>query len=169
MADLAHTVISQVEPLIRDVVEHQGMQLVDVTYQRESHGWVLRVFIDREGGVSVEDCGQVSSQLGDILDVHDVIPHRYHLEVSSPGVNRPLKNEGDFKRFLGSTVRVITHTAIENRKRFKGVLRSCDEGIILLQEGCRQWQIPLRSVRKAHLDQDLADLRMLGKTGKDTA
>ena len=169
MVDLAHTVISQVEPLIRDVVKHQGMELVDVTYQRESHGWVLRVFIDRHGGVSVEDCSEVSSQLSDILDVYDVIPHRYLLEVSSPGMNRPLKNERDFKRFLGSTVRVITNEAIENQRRFKGVLRSCDNGMILLEEGSRQWQIPLQHVRKAHLDQNPADFWMLGKREKDTA
>jgi len=154
MPSLERTIIARVEPLVRDVVEHEGMELVDVTYQREPHGWVLRVFIDRQGGVTVEDCGAVSSQLGDILDVHDVIPHRYRLEVSSPGVNRPLKTAHDFNRFLGSAVRVTTGVAIENRRHFKGLLCACDGATITLAIDGKDWQIPLRDVRKACLDGD---------------
>ncbi|MCX8043235.1 MAG: ribosome maturation factor RimP [Desulfobacterota bacterium] len=154
MSGIEQNIIARVEPLVREVVEHEGLELVAVTYQREPHGWVLRVFIDRQGGVTVDDCSEVSSQLGDLLDVQDIIPHRYHLEVSSPGVNRPLKNERDFQRFIGATVRVTTHAPLDGRRRFKGVVRSCDHGAITLEGEGRLWRIPLQAIRKAHLEQE---------------
>ena len=155
MADFTQSILSRVEPLVRDVVEHEGLELVDVTYQREPQGWVLRILIDREeGGVTVEDCGAISGQVGDLLDVHDVVPHRYRLEVSSPGVNRPLKTARDFERFIGSTVRVTTRTAVEHRRHFKGVLRACDGDTITIAVDGGDRRLPLQLIRKAHRDED---------------
>lgn len=165
MGDLTSSILARVEPLVRDIVEHAGLELVDVTYQREPQGWVLRICIDRAGGVTVEDCGEISSQVGDLLDVHDVLPHRYRLEVSSPGVNRPLKTARDFERFVGAPVRITTRTAVDNRRHFRGVLRACDGDTITVAVDGIDRRLPVQAVRKAHLDGDAPGVAALSKSG----
>jgi len=157
MAGLEEKIVARVEAIIRDTVEHEGMELVDVAYHREPYGWVLRVFIDRQGGVTVDDCSFISSQLGDILDVQDVMTHRYRLEVSSPGLNRPLKTEKDFQRFIGETARIATRVAVDNRKNFKGKLVACNgETLVVAVDGI-DYRIPLQTLKKAHLEYDFSN------------
>jgi hypothetical protein len=95
------------------------MELVDIEYRREPVGWVLRLTIDKGGGVTLDDCTRVSQEIGRSLDVEDVIPNPYHLEVSSPGLDRPLKNERDFIRFSDRRIRVKTMDPMENKRLLK--------------------------------------------------
>ena len=116
------------EPLLRDM----GLELVEVQFQREGHGWVLRLFIDREQGVSLDDCTAVSRAMGTWLDVEDLIEHAYHLEVSSPGLERPLKKIEDFQRFIGSKARVKLKEPRQGQRVFIGTLEQVGgEGVTL--------------------------------------
>jgi len=151
---LEEKVLGEVESIIEDILEHEAMELVDVAYRRESYGWVLRVLIDKDGGATIDDCNHISHQLSDILDVKDVIYCSYKLEVSSPGLNRPLRKEKDFKRFIGETVRLKTRTSIENRKNFKGRLINYKDASIFLDIDGQHFTIPHSVVEKANLEYD---------------
>ncbi|HTU01653.1 MAG TPA: ribosome maturation factor RimP, partial [Candidatus Sulfotelmatobacter sp.] len=112
-----------------------GLELVDVEFRREPGGWVLRLFIDRSdapGRVTHDDCQRVSEELGDHLDVEDLITHPYHLEVSSPGLDRPLTRPADFTRFAGQAARITTREPLEGRRNFRGRLAGVAEGAVLL-------------------------------------
>lgn len=148
-------IIRKVEALVRPLLDYEGLSLVDIEFQRERVGWVLRVYIEREGGVTLKDCVQVSRELGQLLDVEDFIPYSYHLEVSSPGLERPLKRREDFERFIGSRARVRLSEPVEGRKNFRGEIMGCDEeGVSLRVEG-KVYKIPFSSVAKANLDPDV--------------
>ena len=116
---------------VRDVAESflpsMGLELVDVQFHREGHGWVLRLFIDREGGVSLDHCSKVSREISAYLDVEDVIEQPYHLEVSSPGLDRPLRDFGDFKRFCGNNARVKLREQINGQYVFIGRIHRVHE------------------------------------------
>ncbi len=135
-----------------------GLELVDVEYRQEGGRMVLRLFIDREGGVSLDDCAAVSRELSEILDVEDVIRGRYNLEVSSPGLDRPLKKPSDYDRFAGRLVKIRTFELLADdagnkRKTFVGELIGLEEGVVRLKlkEG-QTAGIPLAKVAKANLE-----------------
>ncbi len=130
------TVAERVWEIAEPLVTHEGLEMVDVEFRRESRGMVLRLYLDREGGVSLDDLSRVSRQLGDVLDVHDAVPGPYTLEVSSPGINRRLRRPDHFRRYLGKRVRVRTAGPIEGRRGFVGTLESVDaDGIVLAEAG----------------------------------
>jgi ribosome maturation factor RimP len=151
---------------LRDLCERSivavGYELCDVEYVRDQAGWVLRVFIDhpastppegtRASGISLSDCEAVSRHLGTVLDVEDVIPNAYRLEVSSPGVKRPLRKEQDFARFVGQLVRVQLSEPLEGRKNFFGRLHSAEKGSVGVEVDGRVFQLPLQKVRRARLE-----------------
>lgn len=143
----------KVEEIAERVISFEGMELVMVEYRQQGGSWVLTVYIDKEGGVGHNDCQNISQQLSTILDVEDVIPQRYTLEVSSPGINRPLVKEEDYNRFQGRKVKIETLNPIEGRKRFIGNLLGCHDGIIslVLKKGEPPVAIPLKEVAKARL------------------
>ncbi len=118
--DIRDELFAIAEPLCNE----EGYELVDIRYLREQSGWVVRAFIDRlggrSGGISFADCERISRELSAVLDVEDPIPHAYNLEVSSPGVDRPLRTASHFRRFVGHTARVLLTEAQDGRKRFKG-------------------------------------------------
>lgn len=145
-------IIDAVESIIEDILVHEGMELIDITYRREPTGWVLRVLIDQDGGITVDDCKNISRQLSDILDVKDIIQYAYKLEVSSPGINRPLKKEMDFKRFRGENIRLKTYEYINNRKNFLGRLTDYKDGSILLDIDGKNFIIPHTMVVKANVE-----------------
>ncbi len=149
---LQKEIISQVEDIIKPIIEQEEVELVDISYQRESTGWVLRVIIDKPEGVRVDDCSSISRQISDSLDVHNVIDGLFNLEVTSPGINRPLIKESDFIRFKGSVVSVKTWAEIENRKKFKGVLTDFRDGIVVLDVEKKNYSIPLKKIKKANLE-----------------
>lgn len=141
-----------------EILAPLGMNLVDLEYKREGRDMVARLFIEKEGGITLDDCSAVSRELSDILDVEDFMPERYTLEVSSPGVCRPLKKLADYQRFVGSLVKVktfdtLTDDAGNKRKTFLGTLTGVDNGAISihLKEG-QNATIPLEKVAKANLE-----------------
>ncbi|MBI3989323.1 MAG: ribosome maturation factor RimP [candidate division NC10 bacterium] len=145
--------IGRIKALAQPIVEDEGLELVGVEFQRESRGWVLRLYIEREGGVTLADCEGVSHQLGDLLDVKDLINYSYTLEVSSPGLDRPLTKEADFTRFAGRLARVTTFQPVEGRRRFLGRLRGVQEGQVLLEKGDGSMvAIPWETIAKARLE-----------------
>src|SRR5688572_21219200 len=103
---MSNTVVEKVRELATPAIESAAYELVDVEWRREFGSWILRVFIDGPGGITHEDCERVSRELSALLDVHDVIPQAYNLEVSSPGLNRPLRTAEHFKRFTGQKAKV---------------------------------------------------------------
>jgi ribosome maturation factor RimP len=152
-------VIDRVRALILPIVLNDGMELVDIEYRRESGGWVLRVILDKEGGVTLDDCTRVSQEVGRNLDVEDIIPTSYTLEVSSPGLNRPLRTEKDFLKHLHQLVKVKTVDPVENRRQFKGRLQGVSKEGVEIQVDGRIFQIPFSNVGKANLEVDQEMLR----------
>lgn len=121
------------EKLIMPIIEANNFELVDVEYVKEGGTWYLRAYIDKEGGITVDDCEIVNRALGELLDVEDFINEAYILEVSSPGLGRPLKKEKDFQRSLGEEVEVRTYRAINKSKEFVGLLVAYDKESVTLQ------------------------------------
>ena len=117
----------QTENLLEPIVTGFGFELVDVEYVKEAGTWYLRVYIDKPGGITVDDCEAVSRKFSDILDEKDYIEDAYIFEVSSPGLGRPLKKEKDFQRSLGEEVEIRTYRAIEKQKEFTGILKEFDK------------------------------------------
>ena len=149
-------ILLRVESILGPLLDAEGLSLVDVEYTREHGGWVLRVFIDKEGNVTLDDCARVSREFGQLLDVEDVIPTTYYLEVSSPGLDRPLKKEEDFVKYSGRKVRIKTKDQILGRRNFKGDLIGYTEGKVMVRvEGSEVFAIPLSSILKANLEVDL--------------
>ena len=136
-----------------------GLDIFDVQLRRESAGLVVRVFIDRPGpaataeeSVSVEDCARVSHELSALLDVEDLVPGAYLLEVSSPGLDRPLRDASDFRRFTGRMAKLVVTEAVAGQKAFRGRITAVDGGDLLLTEGSREHRIPLALVSRARLE-----------------
>ena len=121
------------EELITPFVEENGFELVDVEYVKEGGNWYLRAYIDKPGGITVDDCEVISRSLSDKLDEEDFIEGAYILEVSSPGLGRPLKKEKDFVRNMGQEVELRTYRAIEKQKEFRGILDAYDKSSITLE------------------------------------
>ena len=120
------------ERLIQPILDRNQFELVDVEYVKEGGTWYLRAYIDKEGGITVDDCEAVSRKFSDILDEKDYIEDAYIFEVSSPGLGRPLKKEKDFQRSLGEEVEVRTYRAIDRQKEFAGILKAFDKDTITI-------------------------------------
>lgn len=124
---------SKVEAFLLPIMEENNFELVDVEYVKEAGMWYLRAYIDKEGGFTVDDCEMVSRKLSDWLDEKDFIDDSYILEVSSPGLGRPLKKEKDFKRSMGEQVDIKLYRAIDRQKDFSGALCAYDENTVTIQ------------------------------------
>ena len=151
-AGAAIEVVARVRVLAGPILADLGLELVEVEFRREAQGWVLRVYMDRPGGVTLQDCQRVSEELGDHLDVEDVIDHPYHLEVSSPGLDRPLTRDADFLTFAGKAARITTREAVAGQKNFRGLLAGLEAGTVLLDlpDG-RRVAIPRGLITRARL------------------
>lgn len=121
------------ENLFLPITQKHGFELVDVEYVKEAGSWYLRVYIDKEGGIAVDDCEVVSREADPILDTDDCIEESYILEVSSPGLGRPLKKEKDFKRSIGKAVECKLYKAIDKQKEFEGVLKDFTEDTVTIE------------------------------------
>ena len=141
----------QVEEVAESLVISEGMELVDLEYRREGPRWMLRLFIDKEGGVTVDDCARISRELGDLLDVKDLIPQSYVLEVSSPGLNRRIRKKEDFSRFAGQRVQLWLSSPKEGRKKILGYLVGVkgEEVVVTAPEG--RFSVPIKDIAKANL------------------
>jgi ribosome maturation factor RimP len=149
---VSEEIADRVKALADRIVFNEGLELVDIEYRRESRGWVLRLYLDKEGGVTLDDCTRISQEVGRTLDVEDVIETPYTLEVSSPGLTRRLKTEKDFKKYQGSLIKVKTVDPIENRRQFKGKLLGVFEERIEIEIEGGVFQIPLSNVGKANVE-----------------
>ncbi len=149
--------------LVETILEHEPCELVDVEYKKEAQGWVLRVLIDRDGGVTISDCRSLSRQLSDTLDVKEIVPYAYNLEVSSPGLNRPLKRDEDYMAAMGGTIALKTDRLIEGRKNFKGILVDYRDNSIVLESEDSRWEIPVNAVKKANKEYDFIKGKKRGR------
>ncbi len=149
--------LEQLSREIGRIVVAGGFELVDVEFKREREARVLRVFIDKTGGVGVDDCAQVSKEVGMMLDVENPIPHRFTLEVSSPGLDRPLRKAEDFERFAGSFVRIRLRADRAGRKKFRGRLEGLDgDRVVIFDEAeGRARTLPLGDIASARLEIEL--------------
>ena len=144
--------LDRIRTIITPILSYAGMELVDIEYRRESRGWVLRLYIDKEDGVTLEDCTRISREVGRSLDVEDFISIPYTLEVSSPGLRRSLKSEKDFRKYQNRWVKVKTLAPVEKRRQFKGkLLGMIDHHIEIEMEG-RVFRVSLSNVAKANLE-----------------
>lgn len=146
------SVTESIEELVTPVIIENHLELVDVDYKKEGKNWFLRIFIDKEGGVTVDDCTQVSRHIEDLIDVEEVVPTSYVLEVSSPGLDRPLKKAKDFLRFKGKRAHITTYTPIHQQKNFKGTIRDFQKDILFLDIDNQSVEIPRNQIAKARLE-----------------
>jgi len=144
-------ICTELENLLSPVISSIGYELVYVYYLKENKNWIVRVAIDKEGGVSLNDCEHVSKVIDGKLDEIDLIKTSYLLEVCSPGLDRPLIKEKDFVRFQGKKIKVKTREPMENRKNFAGVLKEFTDGTVTLIDGEAIFLIPLENIQKANL------------------
>ena len=146
--------MDRVKAITDPILSNEGMELVEIEYRRESKGWVLRLYIDKEGGVTLDECTRISQEVGRSLDVEDFISTPYILEISSPGLPRPLKKEKDFMKYRNHMIKVKTVDPIEHRRQFKGKLLGITENRIEIEMDGGVFQIPLSNVAKANLEID---------------
>ena len=144
-------VIAMADELAQPICDAEGLELVHIEYQREPAGWVLRLYIDRPGAVTLDSCARISRQLGDLLDVYLESVGPYHLEVSSPGPDRPLGRQQDFVRFRGHIARIKTAEPVNGKKSFKGVLSGFTDGTVQLWVDDKTVAIPYQQITRARL------------------
>ena len=141
---IADTVRAIAEPVIEKL--NAGIELIEVEYVKEGADWYLRLYIDKEGGVTLDDCQLVSEALNDILDETDPVKGKYIFEVSSPGIDRPLKTDRDFERYRGPDVEVHLYAPVENSKIFMGKLKGRENCEIIITENGRERHFPVKDV-----------------------
>jgi ribosome maturation factor RimP len=143
----------RVRDIIEPVINSMDIALDSLALGKAHGSYMLRVFIDKEEGINIDDCEKVSREIEAILDVEDPIPQSYVLEVSSPGLDRPLKGAGDFKKYSGRTARVVTNDPIDKQTFFVGkILRADDSDVVLLLPKDKEVSIPVENISKARLE-----------------
>jgi ribosome maturation factor RimP len=167
----------RIRPVAERVARSYGLEIFDVQFRRESHGWVLRVIIDRpytegdpvpasevgspEDSIGIAECQRVSQDLSAILDVEEEalglrLPDNYTLEVSSPGLDRPLRHAGDYRRFAGRLAKLVSREPVGGQSAFAGRIEALEDGpegqTVVLSEGRRTHRVPLALISRAHLD-----------------
>jgi ribosome maturation factor RimP len=142
---------SVVEELVNPILEDGGFELVDIEYVKEGGNWFLRVFVDKPGGIDIDDCGRISEALSVKLDEKDPITEAYFLEVSSPGAERPLKKPADYYKAVGKNVMITTYEPLEGLKDFEGPLVSYDEETAVVKVGRKSYTITCAKIAGARL------------------
>ncbi|MFN4132501.1 MAG: ribosome maturation factor RimP [Caldimicrobium sp.] len=142
--------------LVETPILKKGMELVDLEWKRERRGWVLRLYIDKPGGVTIGDCAKISEIVGKILDKENLIHHAYNLEVSSPGIERPLKKKEHFERFRGEKAKITLKDPLEGRRNITGIILGVKKEIVEIEAEGKVWEIELDKIKKAHLQPELS-------------
>jgi len=145
------SIAEQVQNLLTGSVQIEGCELVHFEYLPRGKGSLLRIYIDKPEGINLDDCTRISKHVSVLLDVENLIPHNYVLEVTSLGIERPLFTESDYQRFTGETVQLVTKQKIEKRRNFSGLIHSFSEGVLSLECEEETYQIPFTQIRKANL------------------
>jgi len=144
-----------VEEMVNPILDDLNLELVDIEYVKEGPNYFLRVFIDKDNGVDIDECAAVSEKLSEKLDEVDPIPENYFLEVSSPGAERPLKKDKDFQKAIGKNVHIKTYEPIDNEKTFEGILTSFDGNVVTVEVKIKTRkktiEIPYEKIAKARL------------------
>jgi len=144
-------IIKMITDLAEPILDEMGFELVDVLYLSKHGRWVLRLYIDRDGGVTINDCVRVSGEIGDLLDVKETIQHEYVLEVSSPGLNRPLKKERDFTRAIGKKIKVRMAFPVNGQRNFTGYLNDFQNRTLYLEMERGVVELSWQEIEKANL------------------
>ncbi len=147
--------LDKIRGVAERVTSGRGYELADVELKRERGGTLVRLYVDKEGGIGLEDLQSVSEEVSAILDAEDPVPTSYTLEVSSPGLDRPLKTEADYRRFLGRLARLSSYEPVEGRRHWTGRLASFEDGVVgvtLEKEGGRLCRIPLAKIAHGRLE-----------------
>jgi len=147
------SLLEKIGEIVEPVVQSEGFELVDLQFMKGGKQSFLRIFIDKEGGITLDDCQNISSQIGALLDVEDIIDCHYILEVSSPGLDRPLKKEADFIRCKGKMIRLFLKDPLEKKREFTGeIIDLKDNNLILEEKKMGEMNIPLEKIKKAQLE-----------------
>lgn len=152
---MSSNVIKTTEELVQPILQEKELELVDVEYVKEGPNWFLRVYIDSESGVDIADCGTVSEQLSEKLDKADPVEEAYYLEVSSPGVERPLKSKDDFEKNVNNNVFVKLYEPIDGQKEYEGILKEFTDNVATIEYKVKTRkklvEIPFNKIAKARL------------------
>ena len=141
-----------IEETVAKNLEAQGVELVDLVIQNQGRKKVLQFFVDKQGGVTLDDCGELTDKIDSILEMENLIDGAYILEVSSPGIQRVLKKPAHFKRFINERVKVILKIPLEGRGSFTGVIADAQDDHFILDDGTNQFKLQYDNIKKAHLD-----------------
>ncbi len=133
-------------------LSEQGYEVVEIEYARQSSRNILRFYIDRKGGITLDNCTAASQLLGALLDKEDFMPDNYALEVSSPGIARPIRKTADFERYMDEKVKIVSLEPVKGRKRFSGVLKSFCDGLASVEVDGEIYDIHIENIKKANLD-----------------
>jgi ribosome maturation factor RimP len=147
-------IISNIKELLEPILIEKNLELFDIEFKGLGRKGILRVYIDKVEGVTIDDCARISRELGALLDVHEVIPGSYNLEISSPGLTRPLRKPSDYLRFRGKKVKIKTVEDIGNKKVFKGKLLDFIDDTVSLETDGMNYLIPYSKIEKANLELD---------------
>lgn len=152
---MSSQVVKTTELLLQPILEKKDLELVDINYEKEGKNWFLRIYIDKPGGVDISECGDVSEELSEKLDEKDPIKEAYFLEVSSPGVERPLKTKKDFENSLHKNVYLKLYEPIDGAKEYEGILKDFTNRIVTIEYKMKtqkkQVEIPYDKIAKARL------------------
>lgn len=152
---MSKKITDETQKLIEPILEEMNLELFDIEYVKEGPDWYLRVYIDKEGGITIDECGIVSGKLSDLLDEQDVVAGSYILEVSSPGVERPLKTKKDFKKNIDKNIYVSLYVHIDGEKEYEGILKQFEDDIVTIEYQVlsrkKEVQIPYDKIAKARL------------------
>lgn len=155
MVQTRSPLVEKIEAIATPVVTQNGMELVDLQFVHENGSWVLRFFLDKPGGITLDDCARMSQHIGEALEVADPIPQAYVLEISSPGLYRPLKTEADFAKHAGERVDIRLAEPLDGRRNYRGNLIGMEERFVVVDVDGRQYRLPFEGIAKARLDPDI--------------
>lgn len=143
--------LEKVRELVSPIIVEEGCELVDAEITHDMGSKILRIYIDKDGGVTVGDCTRVSHAVEDLLEVEGVVSGRYNLEISSPGLNRPLRRKEHFLKVVGQIVDLTTKEKLDGRKNYRGLLKSMDNDVLVMEIDHQEFHVPLEKLAKAKL------------------
>jgi ribosome maturation factor RimP len=148
-------IVKRIDVVVAPILDEMSLELVEVEFRPTGNRWLVRIYIDRDGGVTIDDCERVSRELGRVLDVDDVIDHPYVLEVSSPGLTRPLKRREDFERYRGKSCKIITTAPVDGKTELRGEIVAVEAHVVKMRDEDGIREVPLDLIKKARLEFEL--------------